>query len=96
MRPSSNPSGFLPDSDEFRDWLAIAKKRLGVKPATLCLAAGVSTNTLGKFEDPKARGREIHLTTAAKIYRTALELAEEKGVRLPSLESVAKTAEPKK
>ena len=77
MKPEGESETFLPDSDEFRAWLRVARLRLGIKPSTLSVAAGVATNTLGKFEDERVKSREIHLSTAAKIYRTALRMAQE-------------------
>ncbi|UWQ77626.1 hypothetical protein K3725_09850 [Leisingera sp. S132] len=57
------------------------------------MAAGVAPNTLGKFEDERVKSREIHLSTAAKIYRTALAMASEKDVELPPLDHFAKDQE---
>ena len=90
MKPEGDNETFFPDSDEFRAWLKVAKQELGIKPAALSVAAGVAPNTLGKFEDERQKGREIHLSTAAKIYRTALKLAREKSVSLPPLDQFAK------
>lgn len=93
MKPEGEQETFLPDSDEFRAWLRVARRKLGIKPSTLCVAAGVAPNTLGKFEDERVKSREIHLSTAAKIYRAALTSAHEQGVQLPSLEQFAKNVE---
>lgn len=93
MKPEGEQETFLPDSDEFRAWLTVARQKLGIKPSSLCVAAGVAPNTLGKFEDVRAKSREIHLSTAAKIYRAALTAARQRGVELPSLEQFAKNTE---
>lgn len=93
MTPEGENETFLPDSDEFRAWLKVARQKLSIKPSTLSVAAGAAPNTLGKFEDERTKSREIHLSTAAKIYRTALRLARDQGVQLPPLEQFAKDPE---
>ncbi|MFV1564466.1 MULTISPECIES: hypothetical protein [unclassified Phaeobacter] len=96
MKAKGDNETFFPDSDEFRAWLKVVKSRLGIKPAALSVASGVATNTLGKFEDERHNGREIHLSTAAKVHRTALKLAREKGILLPPLDQFAKDQEASK
>ncbi len=73
----------LPDAGRFRDWLAGALPAVGVSHTRLGQDLDLGKNTLRDFMTTP--GRDIRLTTAARVHDELQTRASAQGVSLPPL-----------
>lgn len=73
----------LPDAGRFREWLAGALPAVGVSHTRLGVDLELGKNTLRDFM--VTPGRDIRLTTAAKVHDDLQARAAKAGITLPPL-----------
>lgn len=71
----------LPDTNEFREWVAAAILSLGVSVSGLSIRAGLSANALAQFLNRSGSG--IQLESARNVAKALADEAQQQGITLP-------------
>lgn len=77
-------STIVPTPEAFRFWIAAALVDLALKPSRVAPAVGMSKNVLTEFM--RTPGRDLKLSTAARLHRWLQAEAVRQGKKLQPLE----------